>query len=1032
MKKWFKSTLALLLAITMLLGVLASCDDGEVAESSDVEASVEESTESSESSKTETSKDDGAEIIKGDVVNNPEFSTVVSNGRAYSNSVAAGDQYPDTYGIELTDGVLGPSNSADYNAADYNGYHGTTPLVITTDLGEEYDNLYEFRLGYLSTNNAGIRAPQMVRIMASVDGKKFYDVGDLEIPEFVEGQRVEAVLKTENYVKARYVRFIVIKNGWLFLDELQIVANVEKVADVNELLLDNLKAAYDKLGVVKFEGTNEVDTEVALSLATLKKSYTVSSEAAPGFKDNGNYLTDGKITGMLSGGNWVAYEGNQNVEIVVDLNTSRNDLSDFRLVCYATNTIGNSLPVAVTYSVSEDGKTFTDVGRVFAPATKQNNFEYPLSLTKATSGRYIKFTIEATDTARYLVEEAAVYVHSLGGSGNSNYPYPTFDLTAKEWDNPSSKDVNLALGLKQWVYIPEDIDVQLNNTTAANTTVITDGKKAPNNDIHNGWFFKIHNSSAPLEVFFDLGATSTVKSINIEFINKQSWGVAPPAAYDVYISDDGKTWYNAGTCEPAPSSADCLYNATLKLKKAVKARYVSVYMMTNGWVGFSEIEINGCTSTKGTPSIAEAKYPKRGEGDLGYLAPSKDLIKGYKDVCLLYHRVDRPGYSESELLRYLAYVDTEGNIKDTLFDSFLFLQSGDLPSGKANNSAITKADLDWMLDSIFADDKNLKVMDKLAGQIKTELGLDKNFKYGIGITIYKPTIGSDYGDFDGDGKSNIINTEADRIAAIEAYMNDVEKRFKEAGFENLELMGYYWYHEGIYPENNDPEIIKQTVKKCHTHGYDLFWIPWYNAPGVEYWKDCDIDVAVMQPSYAFDTAVGEGRLEQAANYIRQYGMGIEIEIGSANLNDPVLRQRYIEYLMGGVEFGYLKNCIHMYYQEVTAYYAASVSGDPKVRQLYDYTYQFIKGTLEAYPDALETLQITGKANEIITGSISEDKVDYVIDVIQSTEHGSLTLGADGSFVYYPEKDFTGTVTFVYTFNAGLGKSKPCTIEIVIE
>ena len=65
MKNWFRSMLAMLLAITMLLGVLASCDDTESVESSDVEASVEESTENSEASKSETSKDDGAE---GDAV----------------------------------------------------------------------------------------------------------------------------------------------------------------------------------------------------------------------------------------------------------------------------------------------------------------------------------------------------------------------------------------------------------------------------------------------------------------------------------------------------------------------------------------------------------------------------------------------------------------------------------------------------------------------------------------------------------------------------------------------------------------------------------------------------------------------------------------------------------------------------------------------------------------------------------------------------------------------------------------------------
>lgn len=1031
MKKWFKSTLALLLALTMLLGVLASCTD-ESTDSSETESGTESSA-STDESKSETSKDDGSELIKGEPVKDPEYATVVSVGRSYVSTTESNTQYPDAYGIELTDGKFGPAEGSDYTSVDFNGYSGSTPIILSIDLGEQFDNLYEFRLGYLSTNNAGVRAPTKVRVGASLDGKKFYTVGDLEIPEFVEGKRVEATLKTENYVKARYIRFSIIKSGWLFLDEAQVIGNVEKVADSSEVILGNIKAAYDKLGTVKYEGGKEVDMNLPLSLISQNKKYTTSVEPAAGFLDKANYLTDGQITGVLSGGNWAGYEGNKNLEIVVDLGSSRNDISDFRLTCYAANTVGNGLPVAVTYSVSEDGKTFTEVGRVFGPYARQSTFDYGLSLVKCASGRYVKFAIEATDTARYLIEEAAVYNRALGQTGHKSYPYPTFDLEPKEWDNPSSKETNLALGLKQWVYIPADIDVELNNTTPADTAVLTDGKRAPNNDIHNNRFFKIHSSSTPVEVFFDLGATSTVKSVTLEFINKQSWGVAPPVSYDVYVSDDGINWYSAGTCKPEPKSADCLFDATLKFKKPVQARYVSIYMMTNGWVGFSEIEINGTTATKGTATIEGAKYPKRGEGNLGYLEPSEDLIKGYKDVCLLYHRVDRPGYNEKELLRYLAYVDEQGNIKDTLFDSFLFLQSGDLPSGKANNGAITLSDINWMLDSIFSKDINLGAMDKVAGQIKEALGLDKNFKYGVGITIYKPSIGSTYGDFDGDGVANVINNEADRIAAIDAYLTDVEKRFKEAGYENLEIIGYYWYHEGIYPkEDNDIELIKATSKKCHAHGYDLFWIPWYNAPGVEYWKDCDIDVAVMQPSYAFDKAIGKGRLEQAANYIRQYGMGIEIEIGWNNLNDPELRQRYIEYLMGGVQFGYMKNCIHMYYQEVTAIYAASISSDPKVRQLYDYTYQFIKGTLQAYPDALETVKVSGKANEIITGKITAADIDYVIGTVQSPEHGTLTLSSDGSFTYYPEKDFKGTVTFAYTYNAGLGESKPSMIEITIE
>lgn len=1026
MKNRLKSIIALILAASMLVVAFAACSEETATESSDTES--ESSVDAESSTSTEESKPDTLPL--GDPVKDPEYATVISAGQSYNVNVAAGEQYPDTYGIELTNGAFGAADSGDYNAPEYSGYHGASAVVITIDLGQVYDSIYEFRLGYLGTKNAGVCEPSAIRIHVSEDGKKYYKACDLEIPEFSEGKRLEAFFKAENYLSARYVRFTIAKNGWFFMDEFQIIANTESAPDIGAEKLEAIKAAYDKLGTVKFVGGKDIDERYDLKLVSKGASYTTTSESIVGFKDKAKYLTDGEATGQLSGSKWVGFDGKQNLEIVVDLKSSRDDLSDFRLTCYATNTARNALPVAVTYSVSEDGKTFTEVGRIFGIATNQNVYHYPLSLTKCATGRYVKFAIEATETSRYLIEEAAVYAHTVAGSSDSAYPYPDFDLEAKEWDDPSSKEANLALGLKQWVYIPEDVPVNQANTSSADIPVLTDGKKSPNGDIHNGYFFKIMNSSAPLEVFFDLGATSTVKSVTVNFTHKESWGVKAPAVYDVYISDDGVNWFTAGTCKITPSSADTLIDATLKLKKPVKARYVSIYMMTNDWVGFSEIEIFGTTATKGTPSIADAKYPKRGEGELGYLAPDKDLIKGYKDVCLLYHRVDRPYYSESDLMNYLAYMK-DGKIQDVMFDSFLFLQSGDLPSGTKNNGAITKADLDWMLDSIFASDKNLGAMEKIAAQIKQELGLDKDFKYGIGITIYKPSIGSDYGDFDGDGKSNVINTEADRIAAIEAYMNDVEKRFKEAGYEHIELMGYYWYHEGIYTEHNDVEVIKATSKICHAHGYDLFWIPWYNAPGVEFWKDCDIDVAVMQPGYVFNLEIPEGRLEAAANFIREYGMGIEIEIGSANLNDPALRQRYIEYLMGGVQYGYMKNCIHMYYQEVTAYIQAANSGDPKVRQLYDYTYQFIKGTLNANPEALEAVKLNGKADELIQGKVIENAQGYTFNVIASPEHGSVSFSDDGSFIYFPESGFSGTVTFTYNYDAGLGVSKPCTVEITI-
>ena len=204
MKKWFRSMLAMLLAITMLLGVLASCDDTESTESSDVEASVEESTENSEASKSETSKDDGAELIKGDVVNNPEYATIVSNGRSYTNTVAAGDQYPDTYGIELTDGIFGKEA---YWSPEWVGFLSKPEIVI--DLGKTEKSIYAIEVNTLGGGSAAVYAPTEITVFVSDDGKNFTQVAfEVFSPDLgVDSQK--AILRgvmLGNEASGRYVK----------------------------------------------------------------------------------------------------------------------------------------------------------------------------------------------------------------------------------------------------------------------------------------------------------------------------------------------------------------------------------------------------------------------------------------------------------------------------------------------------------------------------------------------------------------------------------------------------------------------------------------------------------------------------------------------------------------------------------------------------------------------------------------------------------------------------------------------------------
>ena len=53
-------------------------------------------------------------------------------------------------------------------------------------------------------------------------------------------------------------------------------------------------------------------------------------------------------------------------------------------------------------------------------------------------------------------------------------------------------------------------------------------------------------------------------------------------------------------------------------------------------------------------------------------------------------------------------------------------------------------------------------------------------------------------------------------------------------------------------------------------------------------------------------------------------------------------------------------------------------------------------------------------------------------IVTSTEHGSLTLNADGSFTYTPEANWHGTDTFVYEVTSSTGGSIEATASIVVE
>ncbi|NCA68147.1 MAG: DUF4855 domain-containing protein, partial [Clostridia bacterium] len=313
--------------------------------------------------------------------------------------------------------------------------------------------------------------------------------------------------------------------------------------------------------------------------------------------------------------------------------------------------------------------------------------------------------------------------------------------------------------------------------------------------------------------------------------------------------------------------------------------------------------------------------------------------------------------------------------------------------------------------------------------VKTALG-NSDYKYKFYISLYYPKTDSIFGDFDGDGKSNTLTTLEDRLAAVEWYMNLFETELAKHDYKNIEFCGYYWYNESASAANGDMELINGVSALTHSHDSQLFWIPYHVASGYSLWAEHGFDVACMQPNYAFRLDTPLSNIINNANLTKRYGMGVEIELDNKALTNDLYLQRYMTYLRYGVYYGYINDCIHMYYMGFYDINNACESSSPKVRLIYDYTYQFIKGMLNISPDAVDAVSadVTKDTPYVSTlNPVGDSTKQYKISV--SPSHGTVSINADGSFTYYPDKGYTGNDEFAYVYSEYLDYSAPCSVII---
>lgn len=534
---------------------------------------------------------------------------------------------------------------------------------------------------------------------------------------------------------------------------------------------------------------------------------------------------------------------------------------------------------------------------------------------------------------------------------------------------PSVERVNLVEGLPYWISLAPD------KTYPDSGRELTDGMKGPSAFGHMAWQGHLRNEFRV--VTFDLGAVKPVDEVNVGFLHDPSAGVNLPNEVHLYTSVNGRDWKGPKTVTRSmmgtPSGAA---RREAKFVNVGPARYVRIVFTVYMWAFIDEVEVWGEDrelDVEGPTDLLDLTDPYLGFDADGmgpalsvHIAPDKNIGRylpigteaagGARHIMLIY---THERWTVSDALPYVAYSRPLADPadqpvwEDWFFDSFLFLALRH-PSGFAFDapSRGTPARWEqwmWFLDYLFTPGQQMDAFNTAVAEAKKTID-DPDYKAKVFVMIPYPMIQTtNFGDPTGLGRSldfspfpnrweESIN---DRLTAIQAYIDEFMRRWNEHEFEHLELVGLYWLAESISGPT-DYELLQRVAPLVKELGLKFLWIPYYGANGWHNWEALGFDAAIYQPNYMFNASVPLDRFRQVTDAARRYGMGIEIEASSAVFLDG--RDRYLAYLDAGVQYGYMDTALHAYYQDVKVLRMAYGSIFDHVRELYDLTYQYVKGT----------------------------------------------------------------------------------------
>jgi hypothetical protein len=307
------------------------------------------------------------------------------------------------------------------------------------------------------------------------------------------------------------------------------------------------------------------------------------------------------------------------------------------------------------------------------------------------------------------------------------------------------------------------------------------------------------------------------------------------------------------------------------------------------------------------------------------------------DLVLIYQGGrQRSGWSPAELAPYVTCRDSRDGKEKWLFDGFLFIE---YVNGKKhafmeglNLPAGDKEDWLDLLARNFEPGHGLAALEQVCAAAEQRLGQPLRRRQVL-LTLPEPIEGAtNWGELD--GRKLDFARSADRLAACEWHLDNALRKWHELAPKHLVLAGFYFVPERTLKAN--PQFLPLLAQQVHQRGQRFFWIPYWSARGAAEWKEHGFDVAWQQPNHFFHPEVPDSRLEQACEFARQHGMGMEFEMDERLISKPeTFRPRFDAYLNAFEQARAKTSASIAYYEGGGALLHLAQSQDPEVRRNYE-------------------------------------------------------------------------------------------------